>query len=1068
MDQTPTFKEDHVSQIPALQLLINLGFEYLTPDEALGFRGGRASNVILEEILADQLRSMNKVCYKGQEYPFTEGNIHSASQALKDIMYDGLIRTNEKIYDLLCLGKSLQQSINGDIKSFSLHYIDWEHPENNVYHCTAEYVVEKTGSHETRRPDIILFINGIPLIVIECKSPSIKTTEGTPVDQAVSQHIRNQKEDEIPGLFIYSQVLMALSKDEAKYATAGTPIKFWSVWKEEYSGEEQKLIKEIVNKPLLPEIKDKLFSRPFRYAREYFEELEKAGDREVTEQDRALYALCRPERLLELAYQFVFFDAGEKKIARYQQYLAVKNIINRVKSFDIENKRKGGVVWHTQGSGKSLTMVMLAKALTLEESISNPRVVLVTDRVDLDEQIWETFKHCGKEPEKAKTGKHLIKMLNENREHVIATVIDKFEAGVSKQDIRIKDPNIFVLVDEGHRTQFGTLHAKMRKVLPDSCFIAFTGTPVMKQDKNTVEKFGGLIKPVYPITQAVEDNAVVPLLYEGRHVPQHVDQDEIDSWFDKITYGLTKEQKADLKKKFATTEQLNKAEQKVKAVAWDIGAHFVTNWQGTPFKAQLVTQDKATALLYKKYLDEFGMVSSEVLISGPDDREGETDIYVENKQEVIRFWKAIIQKYGTEKDYNKQLINTFKHGDEPEIIIVVDKLLVGFDATRNTVLYLTRNLKDHTLLQAIARVNRLYEGKDFGYIIDYRGVLENLDLALDLYSSLDGFERDDLEGILTDIENEISKLPQRHSEVWDIFKGIKNKTDVEEYELLLGDEVLRSKYYEKFSTFARNLGIALSSVKFLEETSEKQISKYKDDLKFFKNLRYAVKHRYAEVVEFAEYEPKIKKLIDTHVGTGEVETLTQLVDIFDQEAFTKEVEKVSNPAAKADTIAHRTMRTIHERMQEDPAFYEKFSKMLQDVISAFRAQRLRDNEYLKQVTDIMHSVLNRTGDELPASLDGYDVAKAFYGSVKSIFENYSIKNLNLSDVSAKTAIGIYTVLENKRIVNWATNIDIQNQMRNEIEDYLFDAKESYKIDLSFDDIDAIMEQCLDIYKVRRP
>ena len=318
----------------------------------------------------------------------------------------------------------------------------------------------------------------------------------------------------------------------------------------------------------------------------------------------------------------------------------------------------------------------------------------------------------------------------------------------------------------------------MRKVLPNACYIGFTGTPVMKKDKNTVEKFGGLID-TYTINRAVEDKAVVPLLYEGRHVEQKVDAASIDSWFEKLTEKLTKEQAADLKRKFTTTDQLNKAEQKVARIAWDISEHFRDNWQRTPFKAQLVAQDKATALLYKKYLDEFDLVTSEVLISGPDEREGETDIYAENKQEVIKFWKAMMGKYGSEKEYNKQIINAFKTADHPEIIIVVDKLLTGFDAPRNTVLYLTRSLKEHTLLQAIARVNRLYEGKDFGYIIDYRGVLQSLDQALDLYSALPEFDKEDLEGTLTDVNRVIDSLPQKHSVLWDIFKEIKNKHDEE-------------------------------------------------------------------------------------------------------------------------------------------------------------------------------------------------------------------------------------------------------------------------------------------------
>src|SRR5206468_8079769 len=260
------------------------------------------------------------------------------------------------------------------------------------------------------------------------------------------------------------------------------------------------------------------------------------------------------------------------------------------------------------------------------------------------------------------------------------------------------------------------------------------------------------------IRKAVEDKAVVPLLCEGRDVEQRVDRESIDRWFDIITGNLTKEQKADLKKKFTTTDQLNKAEQKVREIALDISMHYRDNWQGTPYKAQLVTQDKSTALLYKKYLDEFGKVSSDVLISGPDDREGNEEVEEENLPAVQQFWKKMMAKHGSEEQYNKNIINSFKSGDAPEIIIVVDKLLTGFDAPRNTVLYLTRQLKDHTLLQAIARVNRLFEGKDFGYIIDYRGVLQNLNQAFDLYGQLADFDRRDLQGTLTDVAAEIGKL----------------------------------------------------------------------------------------------------------------------------------------------------------------------------------------------------------------------------------------------------------------------------------------------------------------------
>ena len=1063
----PSFKEDHISQIPALQLLQNIGYTYLTPDEALKLRGGRMNAVLLEGVLVEQLRKINRIRFKGKEYPFSEGNILSAVQALKDTLYDGLIRTNEKIYDLLCLGKSMQQSIEGDTKSFPLNYIDWN-PEtwltNNVFHVTEEFSVERTGSHETRRPDIVLFVNGIPLAVIECKRPDSKE----PITQAISQHLRNQREDEIPKLFLFTQLLLAVSSNEAKYGTVGTPAKFWATWKESNLDEER--LKRLKNEPLPYELKDKLFGGRFDYVRNYFDAMD-ATTREPTEQDRALYSLTRPERLLELMYRYTLFDAGEKKVARYQQYFCVRKILDRIRQLQPEGVRQGGIVWHTQGSGKSLTMVMLAAGIALEKGMDSHKIILVTDRVDLDDQIYKTFGHCGSVPIQAKTGKHLSQLLAGNKEQIITTVIDKFEAAVSKTGVKNENPNIFVLVDEGHRGQYGELHAMMRKALPMACFIGFTGTPILKKEKNTVQRFGGLIEPSYTIQQAVADKAVVPLLYEGRHVDQMVDSESIDAWFERITENLTKEQRADLKKKFTSSDQLNKAEKKVMRIAWDISIHYRDNWQGTPYKAQLVTQGKPTALLYKKYLDEFGMVSSEVLISPPDDREGNEEVTEENPQAVQGFWKKMMDRFGSEKEYSRQIINAFKKSETPEIIIVVDKLITGFDAPCNTVLYLTRLLKDHTLLQAIARVNRLYDGKDFGYIIDYRGVLQNLDQALDVYGKLADYDReglDDLCTALTDISEEIKKLPQRHSDLWAIFKGIKNRQDEETYEQHLADEALRTKFYEQISAYSRTLAVALSAPRFLEDTDEKKIKQYKADLNFFMKLRSAVQRRYAEVVDFKEYEKRIQKLIDTHVGTGEVERVTNLVNIFDAQAFAKEVDQLENTTSKADTIAYRAQKTIHERMEEDPAFYKKFSELLEAAILAFREQRLSDIEYLKKVSEIAEKVRNRTGDDIPKQLEHHEVAKAFYGVLLEVFKNYTKNGFDPRNSSADAGLRVDEIVKEHQIVDWGNNVDVQNRMKGAIEDFLFELKEQYGIDLTFEDIDRILELCLDIARARYP
>ncbi|SMP39812.1 type I restriction enzyme, R subunit [Desulfonatronum zhilinae] len=957
----------------------------------------------------------------------------------------------------------MQQSIDGDTKSFQLDYIDWKHPENNAYHVAEEFAVERCGSHETRRPDVVLFVNGIPFVVIECKRPDLKDAIG----QAVSQQIRNQQQDQIPRLFHYAQLLLAVSKNEAKYATVGTPAKFWAVWKEELGPEETASLKQLVSIPLTEEQVDKVLA-----SRKWLVKTDFAGygslERQITEQDRALYALCRPERLLELTYRFMLFDAGEKKVARYQQYFCVNKIMERIRRLQQDGRRQGGVVWHTQGSGKSLTMVMLAEAITLEGGIDNYKIILVTDRVDLDDQIYKTFHHCGTVPVQAKTGKHLAELLRDNTARIITTVIDKFELAVSKTDVRDENPDIFVLVDESHRGQYGELHAKMKKALPNGCFIGFTGTPVMKKDKNTIERFGGLID-TYTIEQAVKDKAVVPLLYEGRHVDQKVDTESVDAWFERITGNLSREQKADLKRKFSSTDQLNKAQQKVMRIAWDVGEHFRDNWQGTPYKAQLVAQDKATALLYKKFLDDFGLVGCEVLISGPDEREGEEDVHEESTDEVKAFWKKMMAKYGSEKEYNRQVISAFKNAEQPEIIIVVDKLLTGFDAPRNTVLYLTRRLKGHSLLQGIARVNRLYDGKDFGYIIDYRGVLQNLDEALDIYSRLSEFDMaglDDLSTALSDVRSEAQKLPQRHSDLWEVFKTVRNQRDEEAYELLLADEELRGRFYERLSAFSRTLGVALSSSAFLEATPEAKLQKYKADLRFFMHLRTSVRKRYAEVVDFKEYEARIQKLVDQHVGTGEVEKITDLVNIFDADAFAKEVEKLDSAASKADTIAYRTKRTIHDRMQEDPAFYRRFSEMLEDAIRAFREQRLSDAEYLRNVREIAEKIKNRTGDDIPAELTNHDVAKAFFGVLQDVLMRYAADGFNPRTASTMASLAIDEIILQNRIVNWTNNTDVQNRMMSAIEDYLFDLKDQQGIDLTFEDVDRILEMVLDIARTR--
>jgi len=1071
---TPSFKEDHICQIPALQLLQKLGYTYLSPAEAENLRGGKTSNVLLDDILRKQLKEINseKRISSTKTTYISDANIENGIRVLKELpMNEGYIVACETAYNLITLGKTFDQSFDGDKKSITLQYMDWKNSENNVFHVTEEYSVMRSTSKEHYRPDLVLFVNGIPICIIECKRPDMKV----PLKQAISQHLRSQQEDGIRALYVYSQLTLSLATQEASYATNATPEKFWAKWEEKFNNEEEEQIyrtdlQELKNQSLNLEQKNKLFADRFKYVRQYFDELENENIL-PTIQDEYLFGLCRPERLMDLIFNFVLFDNGEKKIARYQQYFAVKKSMKRILQID-GGRRTGGVIWHTQGSGKSLTMVMLAQAIAMEKSIRNPKIVLVTDRTDLDTQITGTFRKCGMFVENATTGQRLVELLESKSDSVVTTIINKFVAAIKKIGKPLQSHDIFVLVDEGHRTQHGTFNIEMQKTLPNACFIAMTGTPLFRKDKSTAAKFGGIID-AYTVDQAVKDKAVVPLLYEGRLARQTVNASPLDTFFEMVSEPLTDYQKADFKKKFSRADQLNGAEQKIYAIAWNISMHFRNNWQNTPFKAQLVCDKKINAIRYKEFLDEIGLVSSEVLISSIDEREGEDSAYEKSTEKENRFWKKMMDEHGNQKKYEKNIISRFKNQKDPEIIIVVDKLLTGFDEPKNTVLYLTRNLQGHKLLQAIARVNRIFPDKEFGYIIDYYGVIENLDDALQLYSSFEDFDSDDLDGTLVNINEEIKKLPQKYSELWDIFKTIANKRDAEAYQLLLKDAAIRLLFYDKLAEFARGLKLALSSIQFYNQVDEKTINRYKSDLIMFVKLRLAVIERYSDTIDYKQYEGQIQKLIDTHITTEKVEIITELVDIFDKEKFQLEVENTTGKAAKADKIASRTSKHISEKMEEDPAFYKKFSQMLKETISDYESKRINEVQYLNKVQEIMNNVLAHTDSDIPEALKDNDVAKAFYGlNVESLSEKIQDPIVR-REISTQAALNIDEMIQKavldqgKSIIDWQYKTNITGKLQIEIGDYLIDeVRDKYKISLSFDELDEIASKCIEVAKIR--
>lgn len=1062
--------EKHQSQVPALQLLVALGFTPLSQEEALLLRGGRLRNVVLDDVLAEQLMRINRFTHRGREYGFDLEDAHEAMRRLKPTpdRLKGLRGTNQDIYDTLVLGTTITKSIDGDSKSYSFRYIDWERPENNVFHVSAEFSVERTASSQTKRCDIVAFVNGIPILVIENKRP----TES--LKKADSQLIGYQNEDNIPQLFHFAQLLIGMNRNEARYATVGTPRKFWQTWRDEEDTDEA--IAPFANRVFTAAEKDSIFSGDFADASAYFDAMAAEGDRAVTVQDRTVYALCRPERLLDLIRRFTVFDGGVRKVARHQQFFGIRRAVETVKQHDVSGARKGGVIWHTQGSGKSLTMVMLGRSLALERSIENPRIIIVTDRDDLDKQIKDTFKSCDLEPVRATSGSHLLELVH-NKAPLVTTIINKFDTALKNSKLADDDPNIFVLVDESHRTQTGRygghsqFGAKMRRLLPKACYLGFTGTPLLKKEKNTLSTFGRLIHR-YAIDEAVADGAVVPLLYEGRLVEQQVSGAVIDRWFAKISEGLTENQKRDLKRKFSRMDALAKTDQAIRAKAFDISEHYRQHWQGTGFKAQLVAPSKAAAVRFKEVLDEIGHVSSAIVISPPDENEGNEEVDQESKDLVRGFWSRMMARYKTEEEYNRQIIDAFKGSGDPEILIVVSKLLTGFDAPRNTVLYVCKSLKEHNLLQAIARVNRLYEDggteKQFGFIVDYEGLLGELDTALTTYSAFEGYEAADLAGTVHDVREEIRKLPQLHDQLWDLFKPVRNKRDMEQFEQHLADESLRHEFYARLKAFSRCLHISLSSDKLFDVFDEAKVDALKRDWKQFSELKRSVQLRYQETVDVREFEPKIQKLLDDHVVAMPAETIIEVVNINDPDALKAVVEETGvSEASRADRIASATRRAITEKMDEDPTFYKQFSELLEETIRAYREKRLSEREYLNCVVDLASKVARKDrGRDVPESIRGDEDAQAFFGILDSQLKSKGDGPV-AGDDAAAIAQQIIDIIKSHLIVDIWSNEVAQNNLRNAIDDYFFDVLRDEKgIDLPVEVLDDLELKIMDLARAR--
>ena len=1026
------FNERPESQDRAIDQLRSMGYVYVSPAEAEAKRE-HLSKVIFRDELRKFL-SAQSFTYRNKITAFADSTIGKAIEDIDVPLQNGLLPTSKTIYDTLLLGRSYEEHLHDGAKqSFDLHFIDWEHPEKNIWQVTEEFSVERSNG-KYARPDIIIMVNGIPLVVIECKRSSVDVTEG------IKQNVRNWHPDYIPQLFKFAQLVIAMNPNDVRYGTCATSAEFYAKWQEEDLQWQEAEVKK--------HVKAKTF----------------------TNQDRAIISLLTPERLLKLIRYYVFYDNGLKKVARYQQFFGVENIMRRITGADKKNTNSG-YIWHTQGSGKSLTMVMLAKRILAEKSMRNYRFVLVCDRVNLIKQLGTNFVRTGLNPTHAKTGKGLIALLEKKENTIITTTINKFETA-AKAKFKIADSNIILLVDESHRSHTKDLHNYMVETLPNAIKLGFTGTPLLKKEVATYKKFGPIIGNPYKFADGIRDGVIVPLVYEGRIVNQDLSSSAIDDYLKTIIEPLTPEQKDDLQNKWSRFKALAQTDQRLAMIAFDIHHHFSTYCKPRGFKAMVTAASRAAAIDLAEKINTMGGIKAVALICPENVSEGEDqELTTQEKVKIRDFFKKQIepkwgQNYEGYADWIKDNLNA---GEDLDIVVVKDMLLTGFDAPPLAVLYIDRPLKDHTLLQAIARVNRIHQGKEFGLIVDYYGIFKALNIALDMYNSddanLDKYNLENLTESISAVTSKKEELFEAHRNLLAIFDGKDvDFNDSQSCQNVFAEEdnpdavSLRKEFYERLKKFSSLLELALSSFALYKEIGFDKIQELKRDLTFFQKLRKALMLIHGEKVDFSKYEDGIRSLLNTFVTSKPVQQKTEAVMLHDTKAMEAQMVEIEGKKAKAAYIKTRLVAELEGKRYEDPLMFKKFSERIQTTIDEYRKQR-DENAYfekMKQLADDFKQGL--IGQHYPACIANDQKAKAFYGIAVDALGKYG----DMDDVEYEEALGKMAVEINQAIselarVDWHHNNSIHKNMTQAIEDLIWDFADDHGFDLDMDELDKMLE-----------
>lgn len=905
---------------------------------------------------------------------------------------DDLYTANKEVYSMLRYGTAKKaEAIN---KLETVQFIDWQNPLNNHFAIAEEVTIK---GEKQRRPDIILYVNGIAIGILELKKASVSVSEGIRQNLSNQLHLFNK-----PFFTTIQFVLAGNDSNGLYYGTTKTEEKYFLKWKEDHD----------VYHP------DDILL------------------------DKHIMQFCDKTRLLEVIHNFIIFDFGTKKLCRPNQYFGLKA------AQKIIAKQQGGIIWHTQGSGKSLTMVWLAKWLLENKPMgSNQRVLIVTDRTELDEQIEGVFLGVGETIVRTTSGRDLSTKLTQTTPRLLCSLIHKFGskdedanefiAQLSLAKNGKPQGDFIVFIDECHRTQSGDLHDAMKKLLPsNTLFIGFTGTPLLKKDKKkSLEVFGSYIH-TYKFDEAVKDGVVLDLLYEARDVDQHVlDQKSIDEWFDIVTQGMNDLPKAELKQKWGTMQKVLSTKSRLERVVFDIKKDFLTkprlkNGRGN---ALLVARSIYEACRYYEIFQNFGLKNCAIITSFEPNENTikleETGGGETQKKEQFAIYQKMLKDYGFKDTESFEKFAKKKFKDEPatmQLLIVVDKLLTGFDAIHCTYLYIDKQMQDHGLFQAICRTNRLGKEeeddpyyKEFGYIVDYQNLLTRLNHSITNYTSdaFDSFDAKDVEGLLTDrltkakerLNDAIEALhelclavpaPKQLAQYCHYFCGNPaNKNDLKER------EERRLTFYQLVVAFIRaynNIAPEITKAGF----SEAEAAKIKQQVNDYTELRNSIKHHSGDYIDLKKYEPEMRQMLDMYLSAdpsrmlsnlGEVTLLQLIVDNGIEQATEKLPKAIQeNRGAMSETIENNMRKTIIQEMPVNPAYYEKMSVLLLELIRLRKAGVISYEELLKKYEALAKEIQPNTKKSYPVGINT-PAQKALYDNLEQNTELALLIDLKMED-----------------------------------------------------------------------